>query len=104
MTREGNPQVELDFERDWCARHLEPFRAHWPAGTAAAMVALFGEFVKDPRTPQMLPHDAAGLADAHALQPLLMECSPICCWLDDEAMGRVYAHAAEVTGLAITPP
>lgn len=104
MSREGTPQVELDVERDFCARHLEPFRDHWPAGVGVAMTALFGEFVHDPRTPEMLPHDAEGKADAHALQALILETSPLCCWLPDEAMARIYKLASEATGHPIDPP
>lgn len=98
------PQVTLDFERDWCDRHLEPFRAHWPAGASLALIGLFEAFVADPRTAAMCPHDAEGKADANALQPLVLECSPLCCYIGEDAMRDVYAKAAAAAGIEIEPP
>lgn len=85
--------VNLDFRVHWCARHLEPLRAGWPAGAARAMVALFESVIADPEFVARMPKNPEGLAKTEALDGVLREHSPLCCWLGDERLARVYTAA-----------
>lgn len=84
--------IELEWRRDWCARHLEPFRVAWPKGAVTAMTEVFQ---RSSRHPSIL---SATAGDATKLAPVLIEFGPLCCLLGDEEMAEVYA-AAGVEGL-----
>jgi hypothetical protein len=86
------PRVELDFKVHWCPRHLEPFREDWPGGAGAAMVKLFEAAVRDERIVAACPKDSAGLAMTEALDAVLREHSPLCCFIGDDAMAAIYAE------------
>lgn len=94
MTSSGDkPRVELDFTVHWCPRHLEPFRAQWPLGAGVAMLRLFEAAVADERIIAAAPQRADGTAAADALDPVLREFSPLCCFLGDEATDRIVEQA-----------
>lgn len=81
----GKPSIGLDFRTTWCPRHLEPFRVRWPKGAAIALVELFREFTADERAQKLAGGDALKLA------AVVAECSPLCCFVSNEALDRVYA-------------
>jgi hypothetical protein len=87
MTPPGGdqPQVILDWSL-WCARHLEPYRAGWPAGSAVAMMRLFEAAVAMPAV-----SDAAG-GDAANLTAALQRFKPLCCFVGKAAMDAIYAE------------
>jgi hypothetical protein len=86
------PQITLDWKSHWCPGHMEPLRARWPTGAAIAMMALLEHVLEDDRISAACPqHD--GLADAHALNAVLLEFAPLCCLVGDEAMADVYLKA-----------
>lgn len=85
------PQVSLDFTVHWCSRHLEPYRARWPLGAGVAMVRLFEAWVSDERVAEIAPKGAGGKAKTAALDALAAECSPLCCFISDEALEAIYA-------------
>lgn len=80
----GKPAVGLDFRTTWCPRHLEPYKARWPQGAATAMVMLFQEFAEDARVQEL------GAGDAMKLPALVAEHSPLCCYVDEKALQRIY--------------
>lgn len=82
-------RVTLDFQKAWCADHLLPFKKNWPAGSAMAMVMLFQAFAADERTIEM----AGG--DANRLDALVLECSPLCCFISPEALDKIYSETAQ---------
>lgn len=105
MTDDATPQVGMDLMRDLCPRHTLPFRQEWPRGVGVMMVKVFEAFVADPRTAEMCPHDAEGKADANALQAVLLEVGPVCCWLGDDKMGELYDQVEQIVlGLTLTRP
>lgn len=90
-----NPLVNLDFRTAFCDRHREPLRAEWPKGAALAMLGLFNAIVADERVVAMLPKDAEGKADTYALDGVLTEVGPFCCFLGDAIAGEVVALALD---------
>lgn len=44
MSPSPDGQINLDFTKHWCRKHLEPFRSAWPSGVAPAMVTVFQLF------------------------------------------------------------
>lgn len=83
---EGKPAVALDFATHWCPKHLGPYKAEWPKGAGVAMVMLFQAFTEDPRSAEM----AGG--DSMRLSAVALECSPLCCFVGDEALAPIYAE------------
>lgn len=90
------PHVELDFRVHWCRRHLEPFRARWPEGSAVAMVKLFEAAAADGRIIAACPKTAGGLAKTESLNAVMREHSPLCCFIAPDALAAVYAAAGKV--------
>jgi hypothetical protein len=88
----GAAAVGLSFETTWCPKHLEPYRANWPMCAAAAMVKLFEAFVEDERAISM----AGG--DSLKLNAVMIECSPICCFISEDALKRVYEETGVSNG------
>ncbi len=86
-------RIELDIARDVCDRHREPLRADWPNGAEVAILLLFDAFCEDPRTQEMAPKGADGLANPQAIPNLIRELGPICCWLGDETVAEIMAEA-----------
>ena len=70
----------------WCSRHLEPYRAQWPKGAALAMVRLFDAAVAMPAVV-----DACG-GDTHLLTEALQRFKPLCCFVGQEALDKIYAE------------
>lgn len=92
MSAVAGPRVELDWRRDWCERHLEPFRARWPEGAMVAMLDLFDRATR---------HEAiltVTAGDASRLEAAFAEFGPLCCLLGDDEMAEVYAKAG------VSPP
>lgn len=85
--------VELDFKRDTCPRHIEPFRADYPKGVAVFMLLMFDSFAHDERVLAMAPHDEEGLAESAALPRLVLECAPLCCFIGDEEVTAITREA-----------
>lgn len=88
-----NPGIMLDFATHWCAHHLEPFRPRWPLGAGVAMVKLVEIVLADERIVAAAPKDAAGKALTKALNALVLEHSPLCCFVGEEKMAIVYREA-----------
>jgi hypothetical protein len=78
--------TELDWKVMWCSRHLDPYRAAWPAGAVQAMVALFGAAARMPAVA-----DAAH-GDADQIPAALARFAPICCFVGKQALDRIYAE------------
>jgi hypothetical protein len=92
----GGPGPMLDFKRDWCARHLEPYRGERPKGAPIAMVLLFDAFAQDERVHRMAgfdPEVEGSVADSTRLPALVAECSPLCCFLGDEIVEEIRVEA-----------
>jgi hypothetical protein len=85
--------VQLDPGRDWCPRHLKPYKALWPAGIGAATVALFDAAAQHPNILHACGYDeAAGIeADAKMLPAALVEHGPLCCLIDDATLALIHA-------------
>jgi len=95
MSEDKTLQINLDFNTNWCARHLEPFRENWPHGVATAMMLLLHLFVRDERTLKMAGYapESDKNANPEHLQALVIECSPLCCFIGDEKMEQVASEA-----------
>lgn len=87
--------VRLDFTVHWCARHLEPFRSDWPGGAGVAMMRLFDAAVADERIVAAVPKAAGGKGRTEALDGVLLEFSPLCCFLGDERMEPIYREVGK---------
>jgi len=85
-----NPKVYIGFETHWCAKHLEPLRENWPMGAGLAMMRLFETVVADSRIIAAAPKDAQGKAKTDSLNAVLIEYSPLCCFVGEEAMRKIY--------------
>lgn len=87
------PNVHLDFQVHWCPEHLEPFRERWPEGAGVAMIRLFEAAVADERILAAAPRNAEGKAMGASLDALLLEHSPLCCFLGAEVMQAIYKES-----------
>jgi hypothetical protein len=85
------PRVQLTWDL-WCARHLAPYRAKWPAGAAVAMTRLFEAAVAMPAVADAAKRDAANLTGA------LRRFRPLCCFVGKHAMDRIYAETVPGRG------
>ena len=86
-------KILLDVTRDLCDRHREPLRERWPEGAESAMLLLFDAFCQDERTIAMAPKCEHGDANPEALPNLILECSPICCYLGDVVTAEIMAES-----------
>lgn len=77
----------LDVRLMFCARHLAPFRADWPAGYPMAMLLLFLAFAARADTASYARGTREGL------QAALREFGPVCCLLDAALTRRIVACA-----------
>lgn len=84
----GQPQVELRWSRLWCPRHLAPYRAQWPKGSAVAMMRLFQAAVKMPAVADASKGDAGNLTAA------LERFGPLCCFVPARVMREIYRETA----------
>lgn len=91
----AKPQINLDFRIHWCPRHLEPFRIGWPGGAGVAMVRLAEAALSDERIAAAAPHTADGQAKAESLDAVLLEYSPLCCFVGEEKMQVIYAEVGK---------
>lgn len=82
---EGQPRVELDWSL-WCGRHLKPYRAQWPKGSAVAMMRLFQAAVAMPAVSDAARGDAANLTAA------LKRFAPLCCFIPKDKLDAIYAE------------
>jgi hypothetical protein len=75
--------LQLDWERDWCSAHLEPFRPRWPHGaTIGAMMAL-SVFVHDKEVQTYCD------GDSNKLEAALAEFGPMCCRIFQPTMEEI---------------
>ncbi len=95
------PQVTLDWDVMFCARHREPLRAEWPKHAGLAIVGMFNAATADER----VVSEAGG--DTKELTSVLGRHRPVCCFLGDEIAtevvtlaqrGRVYGQASPGDG------
>lgn len=89
------PNVNLDFSVHWCDRHLEPFREDWPSGAGVAMLRLFDAVVQDERIAAAAPKNAKGEPKTESLNAVLLEHSPLCCFIGDERMKAIYEETGK---------
>lgn len=86
--RADEPGIVVEPGAAWCAEHLEPFRAAWPAGYLPAVMAL---------TFQALNHDEeiirASGGRVEALTAVLREFGPLCCRLDPSVLDEITTGA-----------
>ncbi len=75
--------VQLDWSL-WCSRHLDPYRAQWPAGATLAMMRLFEAAVAMDAVAEAASHDPANLTAA------LRRFRPLCCFISREALRKIY--------------
>lgn len=94
------PKIQLDFTKDFCARHLEPFREEWPKGAAYVMMMTFDRFMADERVRAMAPKGPDGLAegDDDTILMLMGELRPLCCFIPEEEMQEIIAEALAGAG------
>lgn len=80
----SDAQITLEPRAVWCAEHIEPFRARWPAGYLPAVMCLVH---------QALNHDeeiaAAAGGEVELLDRVLREYGPLCCRLDPDMLARI---------------
>jgi hypothetical protein len=100
MTEKPLIKLNLDFNTNWCSRHLEPFREKWPHGAATAMMFLLHLFVRDDRTLKMAGYnpDTGMTANPEHLNALILKCSPLCCFVGDEKMQEITEQALSGQG------
>lgn len=84
-------QIEMEFHRDWCPRHLAPLRAKWPKGAGLAMLGLMNAVLRDERIQQMCRAGETG--DTARINDVLEEIAPACCFLGDEVASAVITMA-----------
>lgn len=84
----------------WCAKHWTPVRDGIKAGTMngmAAMITLMEELLADERFMRRLGWnpETGALADATPaiMNAAIAEASPVCCWLPEIALKRIYELA-----------
>jgi hypothetical protein len=87
VTAVTKPSIELRWERDWCERHLEPFRPQWPKGAARAALHLFDLACRNDKILTVTAGDPMRLEAAFA------EFGPLCCLVGEDEMADVYAAA-----------
>jgi hypothetical protein len=100
MTDIPRIQLNLDFSTNWCSRHLEPFHEKWPHGAPTAMMLILDAFVNDERTLKMGGYnpDTGQEAKPEHLNALIIECSPLCCFIGDELMREITEQALSGNG------
>lgn len=79
------PGIMIDrVQMVFCARHLEPYRRHWPAGYAPALMCLVY---------QALNHDeeiiAATGGEIERVNAVLQEYGPLCCRNSEEMLAEI---------------
>lgn len=90
------PKVILSFDVHWCPRHLRPFRARWPHGTAVAMIELLQAAVAMPAISAACPVTDDGKADAAYLDEALRRFAPLCCFITADARAAIYRKAGVI--------
>lgn len=86
------PQVAITMS-DWCPWHLEPFRDDWPGSYARACIPFVRELFASEELIALCPKDEDGKAKTASVDAVKSELKPTCCFLGEEAMGRVYTEA-----------
>lgn len=102
------PLVKLpDFPVLFCARHLHPLKAAWPAGAGLAALGLFNAFQADERAIRR------SCGRVEKLPKIMQQVKPVCCWLSlgvaEEVIqlaldGKCYGMPVPPTGESYTPP
>jgi hypothetical protein len=87
------PQLQMDFELHWCHEHLHPLKAKWPKGAMGAMLGLVNAIMADERIIAAAPKDGDGQAQVTAMNAVLREHSPLCCFLGDEKVKEIMDEA-----------
>lgn len=88
---EDQPGIELDWNL-WCGKHLEPYRARWPLGAGVAMMRLLNAAKAMPAITDYCTAPGAAKADTAKLTEALRRFRPLCCFVGQEAMERIYAE------------
>lgn len=97
----ADKHLEMTFERLFCSRHGEPFRADWPKGYAAAFVAMMEMMFKDEgvlKAAAAKGVDEDGNAKVELL-PAVLDELPLCCRLGNRKLLQVYLQAHKTAGL-----
>lgn len=85
MELTGN-EINMSFERVFCARHGEPFMAQWPKGFPIAMVKLFQLITA---IEDFWNQKVEGESDKAYVERVL-DVQPACCRVTDEEMLKLY--------------
>lgn len=85
----------LRFDRDWCDEHREAFRPRYPKGVGIGMLLLFDAFAQDERVQRMAgwKPELGIQADTSKLGALVVECSPLCCFLGKRIAREIIEEA-----------
>lgn len=81
------------LEVSHCYKHLHPYQLKWPDGAAMLMVRTFEAIVKDGEFMKAMPKLDNGNLDTRHISRMLVEFSPICCHLGDDAMRTIREEA-----------
>ena len=100
---EHDPVIELDFWRDLCPRHLEPFRRHWPQGAMMFLVLVWSAFVRLPEVQSFATSPGEKLADARLLPDAMIEFGPLCCAIDHQLLREITRFARDGRDKHMTP-
>lgn len=85
VTANRKEQVWDARKTPWCQTHWEKLN---PRSAKQAGISLLGRFLHRLKEHGLLPEGAEAFAS------LRVVCSPICCWLGDEEMEKLYAEPA----------
>lgn len=85
------PETKIAF----CDKHLESFREKWPSGYGILVTEVLSHVLNDIRFASRFSENKEGkkIFDAKLVTKLLVEFSPLCCFLGDDLMGSITAKA-----------
>ena len=94
MTPAGGPlnPIQILFRRDFCDRHLRPFKRHWPKGSAVFVSLIFQAFVQVDAVLEFA-RDGGDMGQADRLPLAMQEFGPMCCAIDHQTLHDVRAYA-----------
>lgn len=82
------PLLDFTFERVFCSRHGEPFRANWPSGYPTFMLAAWEKTKLMEQAPPDLP-----LQEAMDWAKARLDEQPLCCRFTREELLKLYLGA-----------